>query len=68
MAFPEDIVRTRFDIVDSKCQRCGKKLAWEDRGPAGVGTWQAHHIDENTHNNSITNCKILCWPCHEKTF
>ncbi len=64
MAFDEDDVKTRFYFVGSKCERCLKVLAWNDRGPAGVGTWQDHHADENPDNNAYTNCKILCWNCH----
>lgn len=30
--------------------------------------WEAHHIDSNPNNDSLINCRILCWPCHEKTF
>lgn len=57
MAFSEDVVRTCFQIVDNGCERCRKKLVWSDRGSAGVRTWQAHHIDGNTNNNSLANIK-----------
>ena len=66
MAFPESVVEAVWEIVDGKCEGCRKKLAWSDRGSAGVGTWQAHHADGNPNNNAITNCKILCGPCHER--
>lgn len=66
MAFPESVVEKVWEIVGGKCEGCGKKLAWSDRGSAGAGTWQAHHIDGNTNNNTHSNCKILCGPCHER--
>jgi hypothetical protein len=66
MAFSDSTVGSCWRIVSGKCERCGKKLAWSDRGSAGVGTWQAHHIDGNPNNDAITNCKILCGPCHER--
>jgi len=64
MAFSEDDVELRFSVVGKKCEKCGKKLEWNDRGPAGVGTWQAHHADGNPDNDAYSNCKILCWTCH----
>ena len=68
MAFPDSVVESCWRIVGGVCERCRKNLAWSDRGSAGVGTWQAHHIDGNTNNDSLTNCRIPCWTCHEKTF
>jgi len=79
MAFPDDVVKTCFEIVDGKCEcrgkshnhpdgRCNKELVWENRGREGHGAWEAHHIDGNPEHNTHTNCEILCWDCHSQTF
>ncbi len=68
MAFPDSVVGAHWRTAEEKCERCGKELKRNDRGPSGVGTWQAHHADEDTDNNAYSNCRILCWSCHKPTF
>ena len=67
MAFPDSVVEDCWRIAYGNCERCRKDLAWDNRGMMGEGAWEAHHTDGNTDNNALTNCKILCWPCHEQT-
>ena len=67
MAFSDDTVKSCWNIVGGVCEGCRKPLVWGNRGRTGEGAWEAHHIDGNPNNNSLTNCRIICWPCHEKT-
>ena len=67
MAFPDAIVIACWDMVGGVCERCRKSLVWANRGRVGIGAWEAHHIDGNPDNDMLTNCEILCWPCHEST-
>ena len=59
--------REKKHLLPQKCERCGEMLVWDNRGRVGTGCWEAHHIDGDSNNDSLTNCKILCWPCHEET-
>jgi len=68
MAFSDSTVASCWRIVKGVCEKCRNPLKWENRGRTGQGAWEAHHIDGNPNNDSLTNCQILCWPCHEKTF
>ena len=77
MAFSDEDIKVAWDVDGGKCEcristhnhngGCGKVLVWENRGRLGSGCWEAHHLDENTLNDSIGNCGIFCWPCHELT-
>ncbi len=67
MAFPDRTVEVEWQVVNGKCEKCGKALVWENRGRTGPGAWEAHHKDGNPDYNSILNIQILCWPCHEST-
>lgn len=42
------------------CNRCGKDL--DKTKPA---SWCTHHIDQNRHNNDITNLERMCKRCHQ---
>lgn len=51
--------------------RCDKLLTWGNRGrESGQGAWEAHHkvSVESGGPDSLSNCEILCWDCHSKTF
>jgi 5-methylcytosine-specific restriction endonuclease McrA len=44
---------------------------WENRGrETGRGAWEAHHIvsQEAGGESTLSNCEILCWDCHSRTF
>ena len=66
MAFPDSVVTACWQKADRKCEKCGRTLVLENKGRVGFGCWADHHIDGNPNNDSITNCQILCWRCHEK--
>lgn len=71
MPFSDDVVRAAWQRAKGKCEKCNKELVWSNRGrESGVGAWEAHHITpvERRGSDDLQNCKILCWPCHEKTF
>jgi len=67
MAFAEDTIRQAWNQAGEKCEGddCGKNLEWGLRGIQ----WEAHH----THSvaagghDGVSNCKILCNSCHQKT-
>ena len=46
--------------------RCDKPLDLQDRNGKGPGAWSAHHIDAKK-GDILSNCKILCRECKEKT-
>ena len=68
MAFSDGTIEAEWRIVSGKCEKCGKALYWEQRGRTGSLAWEAHHRDGNPENDSIINCRILCWDCHSGTF
>lgn len=76
MAFPEEVEEYVWGLSDGKCEcrrishkhpdlRCGRKLAWENRGKDRDGGWEAHHIN-STGGDDMSNCEILCWECYRK--
>jgi hypothetical protein len=77
MAFPENVVQQAWQRAGGKCEcrrtthghtgRCNKQLAWENRGREGRGKWEAHHRVRGG-DDTLSNCEILCWDCHSKTF
>lgn len=78
MGFTDDVVlqawkraggycECRRDTHDHNYRRCNKQLVWENRGREGQGAWEAHHINSNG-PDILSNCEILCWECHIKTF
>ena len=79
MAFSEETVKEAWKRARGKCEcrrithnhqyvRCNKELVWENRGrETGRGAWEAHH-KSSTGGDSLSNCEILCWDCHSKTF
>lgn len=67
MAFSVVVVDSLFRMGGGVCKDCKTPLVWNNRGGTGAGAWEAHHIDGDPNNKALVNCKILCWPCHEKT-
>lgn len=82
MAFSDETVLAAWKRAGGKCEcrrvshnhgynSCDKELVWENRGrESGRGAWEAHHITsvQAGGNDSLSNCEILCWDCHQKTF
>jgi hypothetical protein len=78
MAFPEDVVKDAWELVESKCEctralhqhtegRCSKHLIWENRGTVGWGGWEACPIDGNINHGNLANCEILCFDCRARS-
>ena|GEM_PF-3238448 len=44
----------------SKCRQCKKRLVW------GKGGYNFDHKDNNSANNSRSNCYLVCCNCHDK--
>ena len=76
MTFPEDIVEKAWARANGICEcgrvshehhtdeDCEEKLIKTNRGREGTGCWETHHKDGNPDNNILSNCEIVCWPCH----
>ena len=78
MAFPDSVVEKAWATAGRRCQcrrkthrhpydRCNKLLVWMNRGREGRGCWEAHHLWASG-GDTLTNCQILCWDCHSRTF
>lgn len=50
--------RTAFETYPHCCAVCG----WDE----DLEVLEVHHIDENRHNNQVSNLIILCPTCHKK--
>ena len=74
--FPNSVVEKAWARAGGKCEckrkKCnhkiphGKSLRWESRGKETDLGWEAHHIDSNG-EPVLSNCLILCMPCHKAT-
>jgi len=77
--FPENVVQQAWRRAGGKCEcervTCsnhystphGKILTWNARGDDNhPGGWEAHHKDSNG-PATVSNCEILCIPCHKNT-
>ncbi len=74
--FPVSVVRSAWTRAGGKCEctriacrhnsRCAKPLRWELRGSEAEGGWEAHHVNRNG-PDILSNCLILCQPCHKNT-
>jgi hypothetical protein len=67
MAFPEKTVKQAWDRAGGMCEKCGKKLAWEDRGGGERDAWDAWHKD-SFGGDGLGNCQILCNECRKGGF
>ncbi|MFA7074165.1 MAG: HNH endonuclease signature motif containing protein [Endomicrobiaceae bacterium] len=70
MAFSVEVKKEAFKRAGGKCESCRKELIYEHNGrDTGKGAWEAHHrlSVESGGTDVLSNCKILCWECHEKT-
>ena len=78
MPFPEDVVMQAWERASGQCEcerrthshfytPCGKPLVLTNRGRAGQGGWEAHHM--TTFGGDVfSNCEILCWDCYNVTY
>jgi hypothetical protein len=57
-AFSEAVRKEVILKQEYKCYKCRKKLL-----PYGK---DFHHIDGNRSNNKVSNCQVLCTPCHRR--
>lgn len=81
MAFSSTVILQAWNRSGGRCEcgrstcghgysRCGKYLVWTARGddhsPYG---WEAHHKTAVASGgaDTLSNCEILCIPCHKKT-
>ena len=78
MAFAESIVKEAWQRSSGQCEcmrrshshfytPCGKQLTWENRGKSIRGGWEAHQKSV-AGGDTIKNCEILCWECHDSIF
>ena len=80
MAFPQSVVDDAWERSGGKCEcrrtthghngRCNNQLNYGSRGnDNSPGCWEAHHIVsvDSGGSNTLSNCEILCCPCHKKT-
>ena len=77
MAFSDQTVLQAWQRSGGRCEctrstqghvgRCGVRLGWEARGHEKVlGGWEAHHVAAGG-PDTLSNCEVLCIPCHKKT-
>jgi 5-methylcytosine-specific restriction endonuclease McrA len=60
--YPKEFYSAKIDalkVADNRCEICG---ASSDGSKQNV--LHVHHIDINTHNNSMDNLVVLCTVCH----
>lgn len=81
MAFSDATVLAAWQRAGGRCEcgrgscghgpwRCGKVLNWTARGKDyALGGWEAHHKVAVSSGGSdlLSNCEILCIPCHKNT-
>jgi len=82
MAFSQEVIDKAWKNCGGKCEcvrtthahvgKHDKVLTKSERGreATGVGKWEAHHkVSVASGGEDIaSNCEILCWDCHSKTF
>lgn len=79
MAFSEETVKQAFQGAGGRCEckrtvcghtgRCAKTFTFSQRAPSDQSGWQANHVTSVAAGGSdgLSNCEILCVPCHKKT-
>jgi len=80
--FPVDVVRQAFEAAGGQCEcrrktctvkhkgRCPEHFDWDERDTAdNPKAWQGHHwrAQSTGGTDKVTNCEILCVPCHIST-
>lgn len=66
MAFSENIKRKKLAMAQDRCENPNCKTPFKT---LYIDTCEAHHIKAKADGGSddISNCKILCIPCHKNT-
>ena len=61
MAFSEEIKRQALARASNRCEKCGRAVT--------MSTSHAHHMTsvDSGGKDILSNCKILCIPCHKDT-
>jgi 5-methylcytosine-specific restriction endonuclease McrA len=61
MSFPENIKEQALKNADNKCEKC--------KTPVTMKTSHAHHklSVKSGGADTLSNCQILCKPCHVNT-
>ena len=81
MAFSDSTVAAAWRRAGGKCEcgrstcghsyfRCNQRLDWYARGLDNhPGGWEAHHrvAVASGGSDTLSNCEILCIPCHKNT-
>lgn len=69
MAFPAATKRKIFDNAHGKCERCGRRLVFENHNEGERGAWEAHHRTavSNGGTDAPSNGEALCLEYHKKT-
>ncbi len=63
-SFPPLIVQRRFYRQGKRCAICRKALIRDNRSRGMPGAYHGHHIDGDADNNVLSNCAVVCIPCH----
>ena len=77
MAFSDPVISDAWKRSGGRCEckrvthdhpygRCPNTLVWGRRGQDRSDGWEAHHRAAGG-GDTLSNCEILCTPCHEKT-
>lgn len=77
MGFSDEVVAEAWQRSGGRCEckrksdghvgRCNYRLVWGARGMDKVlASWEAHHVTAGG-RDTVSNCEILCMPCHKKT-
>ena len=78
MAFTESVVKQAWERAGGQCEcrrrthshfyiPCGKQLRWEIRGKSNQGGWESHQTRIGG-GDTLENCEILCWQCHDTIY
>ena len=69
MAFSTKAKQEIFDNAHGKCERCGKKLVFDNHNEGERGAWEAHHrVAVHSGGSDLpSNGEALCLDCHKKT-
>jgi hypothetical protein len=80
VAFTGCVMTERYYFADEKCEcdmpshkhggNCGDRLVLDKLDKNAPGGRIAHHFVPRPVgvDDSINNCRVYCWPCHEKTW
>ena len=65
--FPDSVIQDAFSRCESKCERCNNTVHEYRRGDrASKNGWEALPVSASG-GDTLSNCEILCFPCHDKT-